>query len=368
MDSVRFLEPDVLRPLLLLALSCLFVWLCVVVIKRVTRPKKTRGSRYPFIGKERLWFFVIVALALTIVSYARPYTDKGIPVVKSGCIQLILALDASVSMLAEDLGESRLETAKKELANLYAKKILNAECDRISFFTFDGLPRPELPYSRDKDRFLTELGEVSAVKSLLTGDESPWYSDVTALLEKMRVTFDSQEVFFKREYPEDTDVPKGSPGSNTIVLLVTDGDMEIDDSTRGRFEVAVGALRSRRLKVYGLGIGTYSGTPLLRILSYPALQGRINDSIVTQLNEEWRGVSTRLDTRLLDVVASRTGGAVSTVDTKGESAAPFLGRIISMNRSKMIGSESVAIDANRELWWYVLNGALLFLLIGILLL
>jgi hypothetical protein len=373
MDHIHFLEPGVLRPLLTLAGACFVVWLLVVIYKRMHRPKRTRGSRYPFLGKERLWLFALLSLASMIVAYARPYSDKGISITKSGCIELIVVLDASVSMLATDLGPTRLDVARRELAGLYAKRILNVDCDRVSLFVFDGYPHMRAFYSRDREKFLSDLNAISTAEDIIAGSEAPWYSDLTAALRSVTTAIDIRADFLKKYYPTDPDA-RASAALRRVLLVVTDGDMGMDtmeSSEREQFAAglaqAIDTLRIHRIRAYGLGVGTSYGVPLLSILSTPSLQGKIDTMIVSRLSDEWQGQRTRLDTRVLDEIASRTGGAVFSLDQKEESAADFLERAISSNRPNTVQIQNGNIDASQELWWFFALLSVSFLLLGILL-
>ncbi|MCJ8277683.1 MAG: VWA domain-containing protein, partial [Bdellovibrionales bacterium] len=60
----------------------------------------------------------VLCLSLMIVSYARPQFGKGKQQITSQGVELIVAVDVSRSMLAEDVKPSRLEHAKKEINHL----------------------------------------------------------------------------------------------------------------------------------------------------------------------------------------------------------------------------------------------------------
>ena len=77
---------------------------------------------------------ILVALSLFLIALARPQIGTKLEEVKRKGVDIIVAVDVSLSMMAEDIKPSRLEKAKHEVASL----INRLEGDRIGLIVFAG--------------------------------------------------------------------------------------------------------------------------------------------------------------------------------------------------------------------------------------
>jgi len=132
-NNFSFLEPVFLY--LLIPLAILFIlWFMILVVKIRTRPSLTYGSKYPLIGRVKLWgVFVIPTGALMVLALAKPYIAKDGVSFSKGNIEVILVVDRSISMRGDDIRESRLEIAKREALNIES---FLGENDKIALFVF----------------------------------------------------------------------------------------------------------------------------------------------------------------------------------------------------------------------------------------
>ena len=94
--------------------------------------RRVRGIRLT------LWF---LGVALLILSLARPQWGSEIEIVEQGGVQVMVALDISRSMLAQDLKPSRLDRAKLEISDL----ISSLEGDEIGIVLFSGASFVQFP-------------------------------------------------------------------------------------------------------------------------------------------------------------------------------------------------------------------------------
>ena len=78
----------------------------------LTAGRRVRGLRLA------LWF---IGVALLILSLARPQWGSDIEIVEQGGVQVMIALDVSRSMLAQDLKPTRLDRAKLEISDLISR-------------------------------------------------------------------------------------------------------------------------------------------------------------------------------------------------------------------------------------------------------
>ncbi|MDY4174257.1 MAG: VWA domain-containing protein, partial [Bacteroidales bacterium] len=140
MDSFRFAHPEALYLLLLVPMVLVLMWLF----------RRNRANALDTFGDSRLishlmpdfssrrsvlkaWLFVI-ALALQVVVVAGPQFGSKFQTVKRSGIEVMVALDVSNSMNAQDVSPSRLEVAKMAVARLVDKMA----DDRVGLVVFAG--------------------------------------------------------------------------------------------------------------------------------------------------------------------------------------------------------------------------------------
>ena len=137
--------------LLVIALVVLFWWQNRHLQKQLFKAFGQKMLRFfvadfsPF--KKKLKFsLVVLALSAMIFALARPQTGQGKKQIKSQGVELMVAIDVSNSMLAEDVKPSRLEHAKKEINHLL--NILGG--DKVGILAFAGSAVLLSPMTTDK--------------------------------------------------------------------------------------------------------------------------------------------------------------------------------------------------------------------------
>ena len=164
-----------------------------------------------------------LALVCLIVAFARPQTGvTGENVVAEG-IDIVMALDVSSSMLAEDLAPNRLEAAKAVAAGF----IEGRRNDRIGLVIFAGKAFTQAPLTLD----------YSVVTSLITELEVGMIEDGTAVGMGLATAVKRLQ---------------GSEAASKVVVLLTDGRNnrgEIDPITAAQAAQALG------VRVYTIGAG-----------------------------------------------------------------------------------------------------------------
>jgi Ca-activated chloride channel family protein len=108
-------------------------------------------------GRKTLKFTIfLLALASLIVALAQPQFGSKLEEVKREGIEIIIALDVSRSMLAEDIKPNRLERAKQAIVAL----INRMKDDKIGMIVFAGDAYTQLPITNDyisAKMFLTNI-------------------------------------------------------------------------------------------------------------------------------------------------------------------------------------------------------------------
>ena len=255
--------------LLLLALIPLAVWWYVRQSGRhgairysrvdtITRCDRRRTARW----RHLLFVARIVALSALIVGFARPQSGVTEETVTTQGIDIVMALDLSTSMLAEDLTPTRIEAAKQVAAEF----IQGRRNDRIGLVVFAGEAFTQAPLTLDYD----------VVTAILADLEPGIIEDGTAIGMGLATAV-------KRLQDSNAD--------SRVIVLLTDGRNnrgEIDPVTAAHMAQALG------IKIYTIGAGTRGVTRVT-----------IDDPVLGQ-----RVVPMRvdIDEDVLREVAARTRG------------------------------------------------------------
>ena len=255
----RFEEPTYLYLLLLLPLlAALFLYSNYRrrrAIKKFGDPELMAQLR-PDASKYRpdvKFWIVFVAIGLFAVLLARPQFGSRLETVKRQGIEVIIALDISNSMLAEDVQPSRLQKAKRLVSQLVDKM----ENDKVGMIVFAGDAFTQLPITSDY---------ISAKMFLETIDPSLISKQGTALGAAINL---STRSFTPME------------GVGRTVILITDGENHED----GALEAAKAAVE-KGIQINVLGVGMPEGAPIPIPGSNDYRRDREGNVVVTKLNEQ----------------------------------------------------------------------------------
>ena len=212
-----------------------------------------------------LFYLRILALLLFITAMARPRTvDVSTQTKKTRGIDIVMAIDVSASMLAQDLEPNRLE-ALKNVASDFIKKRVN---DRIGLVVYSGESYTKTPVTSDKSIALSALRELNYSQSIEGG---------TAIGMGLATAVNRL---------------KDSKAESKVIILLTDGVNNsgfIDPKTATELAIEKG------IKTYSIGIGT-EGKALSPVSI--SRNGKIN----------YRPVEVKIDEALLKYIAEETGG------------------------------------------------------------
>ncbi|MCC7003864.1 MAG: VWA domain-containing protein [Gemmatimonadaceae bacterium] len=205
----------------------------------------------------------LLALTAGCVALMRPRAGARAETVRSDGISIVIAMDVSSSMLAEDFQpDNRLAVAKQTIKEF----ILGRSADQIGLVAFAGEALTQVPLTLDYP-VLT-----ASVDNLQPGQLTDGTAIGTGLVTA-------------------TNRLRDAAGRSRVVVLLTDGENNqgtIDPRTAGQAAAALG------IKVYTIGVGTEGVAPV------PVGRG------VFGLRYENRPV--RIDEALLEEIAKRTGG------------------------------------------------------------
>jgi Ca-activated chloride channel family protein len=191
----------------------------------VSRLSRSLNSR----RRRQKSFLLLTGLTLAVIAAARPQYGAKVKVIERKGVDVIVALDVSRSMLAEDVKPSRLARAKSEISTLIEK----LKGDRIGLVAFAGDAFVQCPLTLD----------YSAARMLLDATDTYTVPEPgTALGEAISV---SSSLF-----------PRQSNRGKALVLI-TDGE----DHLGGEIEAAREAA-STGVKIYCIGVGSARGSPI----------------------------------------------------------------------------------------------------------
>jgi Ca-activated chloride channel family protein len=223
-------------------------------------------------GRRRVKAFLsLLAMAFGIVALTQPQWGYHWEEIKRLGVDIIVAIDVSESMLAEDVKPSRLERAKREVFDL----IEMLEGDRIGLIVFAGTSFVQCPLTLD-------YGACKMFLDYIDTDLIPVPG--TALADAIRTATAS---FSKRER------------KSKALILITDGE----DHEGEPIEAAKEA-KQEGIKIFPIGVGRKEGVPIpLRGGSGGFKKDRQGDMVITHLDET-----------TLQKIALETGGSyVSSV-------------------------------------------------------
>ncbi|HLV61563.1 MAG TPA: VWA domain-containing protein [Fredinandcohnia sp.] len=248
----------------------------------------------------------LAALAAIFVALLRPQVGQREVTVKRRGIDIVVALDASRSMLARDVLPSRLARAKLELSQLVDR----LQGDRIGIVVFAGEAFVQCPLTHD----------YAAAKLFLRAvDPEAMPSQGTAIAGALRAAeamFDAAE----------------DGARSRVVLLLTDGE---DHS--GRLDAAVRALADKGIRVYALGIGTAAGSPI------PVLDAS-GEVVGYRKDRQGQMVISRLEDGQLRALAERTGGIYAAVSSGDLGMGAILAELRKLERTEREGQLALQWD------------------------
>ncbi len=223
-------------------------------IRPLSKTARVRMRHVPFLLR-------VIGLVLLITALARPQSFDSESKRSIEGIDIIMCIDISTSMDAEDLKPDRLEAAKKVAADFVEKR----EHDRIGIVPFAAQSFTQVPLTTDH----------KVVLSLLSQIQMRMVEDGTAI--GMALATAANRL-------------RESDAKSKVVILLTDGQNnrgEIDPVTAAQAAKALG------IRIYSIGVGTRGTAP------YP---------IETVFGKRYQNVQVNIDEDMLKQIANETGG------------------------------------------------------------
>lgn len=324
MEMFRFALPEYFWALLLIpALTALFVFSRiqrVKALKKYGEPEILKLLMPNVSGIRPVIKFIIfmLALALFIGGLARPQFGSKLKKVKRQGVEIVIALDVSNSMMAEDIKPNRLERAKRAIDRLISK----LKDDKIGLIVFAGDAYTQLPITTDYNSaqlFLSAVGPEMVPKQ---------GTAVGAAISMAQRSFSPAEE------------------SSKAIIIITDGENHEDDAVSAAEEA-----HKAGIVVHAIGMGLPQGAPI------PVATGGQGEY---RRDREGNVVITRLDEITLQKISAAGGGIYLRANTAQVGLDDLFDEINKMQKSEM---EARSFSEYEEQFQYFFAAGLILLLL-----
>ena len=231
----------------------------------------------------------VVAVCAMIVALARPQSQLSRQQMKVEGIDIVLAMDISGSMLAEDFKPNRLEAAKTVAADF----IDGRKSDRMSLVVFAGQAYTQVPLTVDH-RVL--LGQLEHIKSGLVKDGTALGDGLATAINRV----------------------KDSEAKSKVIILLTDGvnnQGSIDPQSAAEIAAMYG------IRLYTIGIGSRGKAPF----PFRDQFGRVH----------YQNIDVEIDEQLLQQMAASTDDGQYFRATNKKALQNIFDQIDDMEKSKI---------------------------------
>ena len=203
----------------------------------------------------------IIALTGLTIALARPQSSNVTETIDSEGIDIVMAIDVSGSMLAEDFKPNRIEAAKKVATDFIEQR----QGDRIGLVIFAGESFTQCPVTIDHNVLKEQIAEI---KSGVLVDGTAIGDGLATAVDKLRNT----------------------KGKSRVIILLTDG---VNNQGKVGPELALEIAKAYKVRVYTIGVGTQGQAP------YPQQ---------TPFGTQKIMMPVQIDEALLNKIAKETGG------------------------------------------------------------
>ncbi len=259
---------------------------------------------------------LLVSLFFLVIAVARPQFGSKLKEEKSEGIEMMLVVDVSNSMLAEDFEPSRLERTKYAIGKLFE----GLKQDRVGLVVFAGEAKVQLPITTDYRMARAFTKRISPSLVSVQG------TDLAQALSLATISFSST-----------TGVNR-----SRAIILITDGE-----GHSGDIMAAAEQAKAEGIRIYTIGIGTPEGAPIQ--IDGEFLKDEKGDMVVTKLDEA-----------TLESIAQATDGLYVRASKQDLGLDEVVREINAMEKSEL---ETLRFEEYNEQYAYALVVALVLLLL-----
>ena len=238
---------------------------------------------------------VVASAFFLVLALARPQWGARLETVSRRGVDVIVAVDTSLSMLTEDVKPNRLAQARAAVASLLDM----LQGDRVGLVAFSGTAYVACPLTLD-------YGAASMFVDVLDPDLLPVPG--TAVAEAIKA---SVRAFHSNER------------RNKVLIIMTDGE-----DHEGDVQAAARAAADEGITIYTVGVGTPNGEPI------PLRNGH-GDVVGFKKDKRGRVVTSRLDETMLESIAVATGGKYFRATPDGSELKRIYEEISGMDKTSL---------------------------------
>jgi Ca-activated chloride channel family protein len=269
--------------------------------------------------------FFYSSLLFLIIALAGPKIGTEVREVRREGIDILVMLDVSKSMKAEDVRPNRLDKAKFEILRMLDR----LRGDRIGLITFTGEAVLLSPLTADYSAFRLFL-------NLADTDAMP--SSTTDFSAGMRVALDAFDA-----------ASESNQEAAKVLLILSDGEDHGPD-----FSNTLQQIRNKGVFIFTVGIGTLAGGT---IPMYDSSTGRLIEYLRDQAGQV---VITKLEPQILRQIAEQGQGAYYEISRSSDGMDGFLSQIEELEKREF-ATQEFADYKNQYQWFAGIGIILLFI-------
>lgn len=314
----RFEEPAYLYLLLLLPLLAAFYLYSNYRKRKAIRKfgdPVLMAQLMPDVSKYRpdvKFWLLFTAIGLFAVLLARPQFGSKLETVKRKGVEVMIALDISNSMLAQDVQPSRLEKAKR----LISKLVDGMENDKVGMIVFAGDAFTQLPITSD---YISAKMFLESISPSLISKQG---TAIGAAINLAARSFTPQE------------------GVGRAIIVITDGENHEGGAVEAAQEAA-----EKGMQVFVLGVGSPDGSPI------PAEDGSNN----FRRDKDGNVIVTRLNEQMCQEIAKAGNGMYIRVDNTNSAEKVLNNEIAKLSKADVESQVYTEFDEQfQALAWLVL--------------
>lgn len=264
----------------------------------------------------------LMAVFFLLIGIANPQIGSKLEEVKREGIDLIVAIDVSNSMKAEDLSPNRLERAKRAMLQLLEE----LKSDRLGIIVFAGQAYTQLPVTTDYSAAKLFLNTIDTDIVPTQG------TAIGAAIDLATSSFDFES------------------GGNKALIVVTDGENHEDNAVE-----SARIANEKGIRVYTIGMGTPTGAPI-------PMAGRSGRKTFRQ-DQEGNTVISSLNEDMLREIAYAGKGAYIRATNANAGFEQILDELSGLEKSEF---ESKVYTDYEDRFQFFIGAAVCFLLASLL--
>jgi len=322
-DNILYLQFFWLMPALIIFFVFVFRWK-KRALERFGSLELIQKLTLSLSRKRQLWKIVllIISVFFMVLSLAKPQIGTKLEQVKREGVNILIATDVSLSMMAEDIKPNRLEKAKHAVG----KFIDLLEGDRVGLIAFAGEAFVQCPLTLDYGaaKMFLEIMDISSIPT-----------PGTAIGEAIKL---ATKTFEQRER------------KHKVLILITDCEDHAGDPIKAA-EIA----EKEGLVIFTVGVGSVGGDPI-------PLYNESGRNIGFKKDRQGQVVTSKLDEITLEKIALQTGGKYYRASGSESELTKIYDEISKMEKKELA---SLKFSQFEDRFQYVLIFAIVFLIFEI---